>query len=599
MAASQQTDLHILWRSLSSSRRRQLVIAAFLMPVTAIAEMAMVAAIVPFLALLAGGPDVGGHLPLLPGLLNMLGSWVPGNPILAAAVLFALAVLATMLCRLALTWVSQHFAFGSGHELAVEIQRRLLHQRYLFHVHRHSSELLTSLDKIDFLIFSTALQGIQALSAMLICLFVIAALLWIDPLTACLAAMFVGGLYGLALVASHRRLELHADVIRVAFEARFKAAQDSLGAIRDIILDRAQDLRVEQFRQIDARFMRARADAQILVAAPRFLVEGLGLVLIALVAVGIAGRPGGFVEALPVLGALALGAQRLLPLTSQIYSGWANLTASRPIIHELAELLDLPIDEAAEADIAPLPLTETIELEAVSFHYSDRTLPALHDISLTITKGARVAITGKTGSGKSTLADLLMGLIEPTQGKMTVDGQELWGSRLFSWRRSIAHVPQSIFLSDDSIAANIAMSIGGADIDMKRVRRAAQSAELAAFIDSLPNGYETRGGERGARLSGGQRQRLALARAIYKDAPLLVLDEATSALDHDTEDAVLKALHALQAKGRTIIIIAHRQTTIEGCDLIVRLDHGRLVDVTGSGSKSRFMPQGPSAVSAP
>src|SRR4029453_16295239 len=149
------------------------------------------------------------QLPLLPSLLNLLGTWVPGNPILAAAALFALAVLAAMLCRLALTWVSQHFAFGSGHELAVEIQRRLLHQSYLFHIRRHSSELLTSLDKIDFLIFSTALQGIQALSAMLICLFVIAALLWIDPLTACLAAVFVGGLYGLVLVASRRRLGLH------------------------------------------------------------------------------------------------------------------------------------------------------------------------------------------------------------------------------------------------------------------------------------------------------------------------------------------------------------------------------------------------------
>jgi len=593
MAARLQADLRILWRSLSSARRRQLVFAALLMPVTALAEMAMVAAIVPFLALLAGGSETGRRLPLLPDLLNLLQAWVPGNPILAASVLFALAVLTTMLCRLALTSVSQHFAFGSGHELAVEIQRRLLHQPYLFHVRSHSSEMLTSLDKIDFLIFSTALQGIQALSAMLICLFVITALLWIDPLTACLAALFVSGLYGLVLVASRRRLALHADVIRAAFESRFKAAQDSLGAIRDIILDRSQDLRVEQFREIDSRFMRARADAQILVAAPRFLVEGLGLVLIAMLAVGIARRPGGLVAALPVLGALALGAQRLLPLTSQIYSGWANLTASRPIIHELARLLDLPIDEAAEADIAPLQLVKAIELEAVSFQYPDRSLPALHDISLTIAKGARVAITGKTGSGKSTLADLLMGLIEPGHGRMAVDGQDLSGSRLASWRRSIAHVPQSIFLSDDSIAANIAMSIGGAGIDMERVRRAAQMVELDAFVDSLPDGYETKIGERGARVSGGQRQRLALARAIYKDTPLLVLDEATSALDQETEAAVLKALHALQANGRTIIIIAHRQSTIEDCDLIVRLDHGRLT----SGGKVK--PPTPSAVSAP
>jgi len=593
MASSLQADLQILWRSLSAARQRQLAIAALLMPVTALAEMAMVAAIVPFLALLAGGIETTRHVSSITPFLKLLGGWAPANAILAATTLFALAVLATMLCRLALTWVSEHFAFGSGHELAVEIQRRLLHQPYLFHVRRHSSELLTALDKIDFLIFSTALQGIQAASALLICMFVVAVLLWIDPLTACLAAIFIGGFYGLALIVARRKLGLHADVIRVAFEARFKAAQDSLGAIRDIILDRSQHLRVEQFREIDARFMRARAEAQVLVAAPRFLIEGVGLVLIALLAAAIAGRPGGFVAALPILGALGLGAQRLLPLTSQVYSGWANLTASRPIIRELAELLDLPVDEAAEAEVAPLPFTRAIELNAVSFQYPDRNLPALNDTSLTITKGARVAITGRTGSGKSTLADLLMGLIEPDHGTMTVDGQEVSGSRLARWRRSIAHVPQSIFLTDDSIAANIALSVGGTDIDMERVRRAAQTAELADFIDSLPDGYETKGGERGARLSGGQRQRLALARAIYKDVPLLVLDEATSALDDETEAAVLKALGALQAEGRTIVIVAHRRSTIEGCDLVLRLENGRLEE------SNEARPPAPSAVSAP
>ena len=579
MAQSLPADFKILLRSMSGSKRRQLAVVALLMPTTALAEMAMIAAIVPFLALIAGQPIARGHFPLATRYLEAFGNLVPANPILAAAMLFACAVVATVSCRLALSWVSQQFAFGSGHELAVEIQRRLLHQAYLFHLRRHSSELLTALDKIDFLIFSTTLQGIQAASAALICLFVVAVLLWIDPLSAALAALFVGGLYGLALVVAQRRLGSHAAVIRSAFEARFKAAQDSLGAIRDIILDRSQDLRVDHFREIDARFMRARSDTQFLVAAPRYLVEGLGFVLIALLAVVIAGRPGGFVAALPILGALALGAQRLLPLTSQIYSGWANLTASRPIIGELAELLNLPVSHEPDEVIQPLLFTRSIELQGVSFQYPERTRAALEDINLTIAKGARVAITGRTGSGKSTLADLLMGLIEPGHGKITLDGLELTGSRLAGWRRSIAHVPQSIFLSDDSIAANIAMSTHGADIDMERVRSAAEIAQLTEFIDTLPDGISTKIGERGARLSGGQRQRLALARAIFRDAPVLVLDEATSALDDDTEAAVLKTLDWLQAQGKTIIIIAHRRSTVEGCDLVIRLDRGQLAEV--------------------
>jgi len=576
MTASLRRDLGVLLRSVSANRRRQLAMVALLVPASAVAEMAMVAAIVPFLALLAGRSGSAGQLFALPELLETFRTWVPGDPILAAALLFAAAVLVAVLCRLALSWFSQQFAFGSGHELAVEVQRRLLHQPYIFHLSRHSSELLTALDKIDFLIFNTSLQGIQAVGAALISLFVIAALLWIDPLSAMLAGLLVGGLYALTLMISQRRLNTYAAVIRSAFEARFKAAQDSLGGIRDIILDRAQDVRVDRFREIDERFMRARADAQFLVGAPRFLVEGLGLALIALLAVTIAGRPGGFVAALPVLGALALGAQRLLPLTSQVYAGWANLTASRPIIGELATLLELPLnDDAASAD--PLPLDRAIELQHVSFQYAGRVQPALHDITLAIPRGARVAITGRTGSGKSTLADLLMGLIEPSEGKILVDGTELTKSRLAGWRCSIAHVPQSIFLTDDSIAANIALSVHDRHSDMKRVRAAAETAQLTEFIDGLPDGIDTKVGERGARISGGQRQRLALARAIYKDAPVLLLDEATSALDDETEAAILRTLDALREQGKTIVIIAHRRSSLEGCDLVIRLDKGRLV----------------------
>jgi ABC-type multidrug transport system fused ATPase/permease subunit len=520
MAPGLRSDFQILRRHTSPARRRQLVLLALLMPATALAEMALVVAIVPFLAQLTGRGNPASHYPPLSKLLDLFGGWFPANPMLAAAALFACAVLATATLRLALSWLSQQFSFGLGLDLDVAIQRRLLHQPYLFHLHRHSSELLTTLDKVDFLIFSAALQGLQAASAALIGLLVVIALLWIDPLVAALAAILVGGLYGLAMLMARRRLDAHASIIRQSFEARLKVAQDNLGGIRDIILDQSQELRVNQFKAIDARFMRARADAAFLVSAPRYLVEAIGLVMIALLAVAIADRPGGLVAALPVLGALALGAQRLLPVTSQIYSGWANLAASRPIVRALADLLDLPIDKDDQRAIAPLPLASEIELHDVTFHYADPARPVLQGVSLKIPKGARLAITGKTGSGKSTLSDLLMGLIEPGQGQMTVDGVEVTGPRRAGWRRSVAHVPQSIFLTDDSIAANIAMALPGAVVDVDRVRKAAETAQLTGFIETLPQGFDTKIGERGARLSGGQRQRLALARAIYKDTAL-------------------------------------------------------------------------------
>jgi ABC-type multidrug transport system fused ATPase/permease subunit len=371
-----------------------------------------------------------------------------------------------------------------------------------------------------------------------------------------------------------------------------KSVQESLGGIRDVVLDRSQATQVEHFRNIDERFMRARAETAFLVASPRFIVEALGLILIALLAVTIAGRPGGFIAALPVLGALALGAQRLLPLMSQLYVGWANLAVSRPIITEMARLASLPVNDAGDRQAAPLPFTDAIQLQGVGFHYSDRSRPALHEITLAIPSGSRVAIIGKTGSGKSTLADLLMGLIEPTEGRICVDGVTLSGEQLNRWRRSIAHVPQAIFLADATIADNIALGVPGIEPDMEMVRHAAETAQLADFIDTLPDGFDTKVGERGVRLSGGQRQRLGLARAIYKNAPVLLLDEATSALDDVTEAALLDALDELGAEGRTIIIIAHRRSTVEGCDLVLRLDHGLLVE---SGSYDKLFGERPPA----
>lgn len=580
MAATIRSEVGILYCLLSAKRRRQLVLVTLLMPMTAIAEMAMVAAIVPFLALLAGRPKYE-TLPLLSRLLGELQRLAPSNPLLAAATLFALAALTTAAMRLLLSWTSQQFAFGMGHEISVEIQRRLLHQPYLFHLRHHSSELLSALDKVDHLIFNLVLQAIQAVSATLIALFVVAVLMSLDPLSAAFAALLVGGSYGLALIATRRRLTAHAKVLGPAYQQRLKSVQESLGGIRDVILDRSQDTQLDQFQAIDQQFMRARAETAFLVAAPRFLVEAFGMILIALLAVAVAARPGGFLAALPILGALALGAQRLLPLMSQLYAGWANFASSRPIVGEVAALASLPITSGPDEPRALLSFNGSIGVKGVSFHYADRGRPALHNISLNIPRGARVAIIGKTGSGKSTLADLLMGLIEPSEGEICVYGAALSGPRLPSWRQSIAHVPQAIFLADASIAANIALGVPGSEPDMEKLRHAADVAQLSEFIDILPDGFDTIVGERGARLSGGQRQRLGLARAIYKETPVLVLDEATSALDDATESALLDALDRLGAEGQTIIIIAHRRSTIEGCNLVFRFDQGRLVE-TGS-----------------
>lgn len=564
-------DIRTILACLSPARLRELTLVNLLMPATAVAEMLTVAAIVPFLALLSGQPIDPATGPGVRSFLQAMAGQTLGS----AAILFIILAVLTAAFRLGLFWVSKHFAFWLGHEVSVEIQRRLLRQPYAFHLSHHSSQQLASLDKVDLLVFDVVIQAVHGFSALLVGLFIIVLLIAIDPVSTGIAVLVIGASYGIAIAGTRRRLGRHAETINSAYQQRVKFIQESVGGIRDLILDQSHEQALDRFRTVDNAFTRARSRTAFLAAAPRILIEAAGLVLIAMLVLVIAGRPGGFTSALPFLGALALGAMRLLPSLGQIYASWASVEVVGPVIADVAALLRLPVED--EGSASTVPLQDSIRFEAVSFGYSGPDSRVLEDIDLTIPKGSRVAITGRTGSGKSTLVDLLMGLIEPDSGRILVDHRALGAERLPGWRRSIAHVPQDIFLADDTIAANIALSFQGGEIDEQRIHAAARRAHLHQFIEALPDQYETRIGERGVRLSGGQRQRLALARALYKDAAVLILDEATSALDDQTEQAVMEALDELQAEGTTVIIVAHRLSTVARCVPIFVLDNGRLV----------------------
>lgn len=573
-------DLRQLYRFMSPARRRNFFSVLALMLLGAVAELAAIGAVVPFLSLLAGQSEQP-HLPWITGLFEALGAHTRDQQLVAASLLFMAAAVIAGALRLQLAWSTQKFVLGLGHELAVEIQRRTLAQPYAYHVSRNSSEIIASLEKVQVLVFQVLLQLMQAVTAAFIALFIIAALVRIDPFTAAVAAVAFGALYALVTVLTRKRLARNSAIVGAAYQQRVQIIQESLGGIRDVIIDDSQAVYLDEFRKIDRRFSRARATTTFIGTAPRFIIEAAGMVVIAALALAIADREGSLARALPILGAVALGAQRLLPLIQQLYNSWANLAGNRSIAAHVLDLLALPVEEpsSASGDTQALDLTQRIQFDHVRFIYPGRQRPALDDISLTIDSGTRVALVGPTGSGKSTLADLLMGLLEPTAGQITIDGVALDRATRRAWQRSIAHVPQAIFLADTSIARNIAFGVPASEIDLGRVARAAAGAQLDEFIASLPDGYDTSVGERGVRLSGGQRQRLGIARAIYKDAPVLVLDEATSALDHDTEMAVMQALDELAGEGRTIVIIAHRHSTVEHCDLVVRLDHGRISKV--------------------
>ncbi|HEX8191437.1 MAG TPA: ABC transporter ATP-binding protein [Allosphingosinicella sp.] len=560
---------------MSPARRRQFLLVLALMLVGAAAELVTVGAVLPFLTLLAD-PAGFADLPLAG---RLLGGLAPGDRLLAATAFLMAAALAAGAVRLQLAWSSQRFVFRLGHEVSVEIQRRVLAQPYSWHVAHNSREIIASLEKVQIMSSGVALQFMQSLSAAVLASFIVAALVAIDPVTALASAGALAFIYLAVSAAGRRLLGRNARTVSTAFSDRVGLVQESLGGIRDVIVDNAQGVYLEAFRKVDADYSRARAANSFIGAAPRFVIEAAGIVIIAAAALMLAGREGGFAAALPVLGALALGAQRLLPLVQQIYYAWSSIRGNRTVTQDILRLLALPAPAADDQDdaAAPLPLEREIRLDAVRFTYPGRAEPAVDGVSLAIPRGTRVALVGTTGSGKSTLADIIMGLVEPDEGRVAVDGAPLAGPARAAWRRSIGHVSQSVFLADSSIERNIAFGTAPERIDRARVMEAARLARLHDFIESLPRGYDTRAGERGVALSGGQRQRLGLARALYKGAPVLVLDEATSALDQATEAEVLESLDALSAsRGLTIVMVAHRLHPAFRCDLVLRLEKGRV-----------------------
>ena len=561
-------SLRALTAVLSPAQRRQLLVLFALMLAGGVAELTTVVALVPFL---------GGLVGTEPAFVQ----WLPDlamPPLPLAATIFVGAVLAAGLIRLLLLAASQRLVFGFGHDLTVETQRRILAQPYLHHVQTHSSGAIAALEKVELLVFGTLLPLLQAAAAAILSLSLLGAMLQVDPWPTLAAAALFALLYVATTHLTRRRVHRAADVLASTYEERVRCIQESQTAIRDIILSGTRDRTIAAFRLLDSRLTAARVELTLTGGAPRIVIETLGIIAIALLAALLAWRDGSLAAALPTLGALALGAQRLLPLLQTLYQSWVNIHGNRTVAADVLALLHLPLPSDLPGQ--PIPFTDRIEIDTVSFTYPGREKPAVHDISLTIPRGSRVALTGRTGSGKSTLADLVMGLLVPQSGAIRIDSHALNSSeKTRSWQRNIAHVPQKLAIIGQNLAEFV--TSGHPEAPPAAVREALQLAHLDDFVTALPQGLDTPIGEHGLLLSGGQRQRLALARAILRNAPLLVLDEPTSALDPETEAAIADTLDILQQRGTTILIIAHSPALVSSCDLIVRLENGRICELSG------------------
>jgi ABC-type bacteriocin/lantibiotic exporter with double-glycine peptidase domain len=570
-------SLRRLLTHLSRRRRWQLGGLLAFMLLGAFAELATLGAVIPFLALLTD-PTLASRYPLLQAMFVAVG-WARGESILLpATVLFAVVAVSAAAIRIALSWATYKFTFGMGVDIGIQVYRRTLYQPYSFHVARNTSELIGGINKVQSVVNGVINPLMQGIVSAVLGVAILGALVSIDPVTALVAGVGFGLIYMLVTLTTRRQLRANSKIIGNNETRRVQAVQEGLGGIRDMLIDGTQGVYIQRFSQIEVAQSQARASNNFMGAAPRYIIESIGMVLIAALAYYLSLRGGGLAGAIPVLGALAIGAQKLMPQMQLIYTAWAAVSGNSTILADVVGLLDqaIPDEYTKSAPASPAHLQQGIALRNLGFCYQPGAPEVLRQINLEIPRGSRVGFIGKTGSGKSTVIDLIMGLLEPTSGSIEIDGQPLTSANRRAWQAHIAHVPQSIYLADSSIAANIALGIEPHHIDQNRVREAARKAQLDEFIETLPAQYETAVGERGVRLSGGQRQRIGLARALYKQADVLVLDEATSALDDATEKSVMQAIESL-GEEITVLMIAHRVSTLSRCDRIFELSNGILL----------------------
>lgn len=570
--------LFALTKFLPRKRIVQLQILMLLMLVGALAETITIGAIAPFLGLITK-PDMVASWPVVKFAMGWF-SWTdPRQLIIPIAIVFATVVFLAGVVRIILAYANNKFSHRIGYDLGLQIYGGLLYKPYSEHVLDNTSTSLSGMNKVTQVVANVVKPMMVGTSSLVIAIFIVVAMMMVDFYVAMSAAGIFGGIYLIVTLFTRGPLRRNSVKTAQSQTRRFKVLQEGLGGIRDVILDHAQPVYIEKFKKADRAFKDGQATNAFIGAAPRYIIESTGMIGIVFFATYVSGTRGGLLGAIPILGALALGAQRLMPLLQQIFLSWSQVMGSHQELHDVLSLLRAnPLGKDRSRIPDPIGFDRAITIENLSYRYTPSTPWVLNDINLVIKKGSRVGFIGKTGSGKSTLIDLVMGLLEPTSGTIRVDDLALDAKTRQAWQRRIAHVPQSIFLVDDTIAANIAFGREAKNIDMDAIQRASKHAELSEHIENQPDGYMSLVGERGIRLSGGQRQRIGIARALYKGCDLLVLDEATSALDNETEASVMASINGL-SRDLTILVIAHRLSTLSSCDYIVELDGGNIVRV--------------------
>ncbi|OOE89090.1 multidrug ABC transporter ATP-binding protein [Salinivibrio sp. AR647] len=573
------TRLNTLFKLLTANQQKKLVWLQMLVVLMAFAELTGVVAIGPFMALVGDISQLQGdgrfaQLYQYSGLAN------PSDFIFWVGVSVLLALTVAAMISMYTTWRLSLYAQQVGAELSARLYRYYMNQPWLFHAGGSSSQLINKVSQEANRITQNIIEPAMQLVAKSVLAIVMMTTIFIyNPFVALVGMAIFAFSYAVLYRTVRKKLSRNGIDITNANSQRFSLMNEGFGGIKDtLLLGRQADFN-NSFKYASDRFGYSLGLTRGLSQAPRYAIElvAFGSVIF-LVLYLVKSHEGDLGRILPVLSVYALAGFKLLPAFQQIYRGVAQIRGNLSALDNLEE--DLIASQGVSSithTLDKIKPMKQVKLENVTFQYPGKEVPALYGLSLKLPVNQVIGLVGASGSGKSTAIDILLGLIEPSQGSLQVDGKPITAENVRAWQNNIGFVPQSIFLSDATIRENIAFGLPLNQIDEQKVLNAAKMAHLEELLEQLPNGLDTRVGERGVQLSGGQRQRIGIARALYDDADVLVLDEATSALDGITEKLVMDAIHDF-AGNKTIIMIAHRLSTVQQCDCIYMLEQGKVVD---------------------
>jgi ABC-type multidrug transport system fused ATPase/permease subunit len=563
------------WSLINNKRKKQIILVFLLMLLASFAEVVSIGAVFPLLSVLMNPTQLFNNEIFKP-LFNYLNISKPSELIIPIASIFSILTLISAFIRLLLMWAQFNFGASVSIDFSIETFTHSLNQPYSYHISKNTSEIQSGISKANELGVWLITPLLTLFSSFIVLLIVLFALITLNPKMVLFSILGFSFIYISITQITKKRVSIDSKNMNIESVKMIKSIQEGLGGIRDVIVNGTHGYFESIYRNAITPFRKSWVNINIVGSAPRFLVEAVGMIFIAVIATIIAIKENSIQSSLAIVGALAIGAQRMLPIMQLMFSSFISLKGNYASISEVLTMLEkIPKNNKIE-NHNPILFKNTIELNNLSFKYNNDGPWVLQNINININKGEKVGFIGITGSGKSTILDILMCLLTPTIGQMKIDTVDINENNIKSWQKHLAHVPQSIYLSDTSIYENIAFGIPYNLIDKSKVIEAASKAQISNTIDLLDHKYDTIVGERGIKLSGGQRQRIGIARALYKNADVIIFDEATSALDNITENEVMESINNLE-KNLTIIIVAHRLTTLKNCDKIFEFTNSGII----------------------